>query len=328
MLQLAWPYVLLALPLPLLARWLPARGQTPAAAIRLPFFAQLQTLPAHQKGNRWALILAFLAWSFLVIACSRPQWLGEPVELPLTGRDLMLAVDISGSMNTPDMTLAQQNVTRLTTVKAIAGEFISRRQGDRIGLILFGSQAYLQAPLTFDRGTVRTFLQEAEIGLAGKETAIGDAIALALKRLRQAEANSTSQAVLILLTDGANNTGAISPLRAAALAAQEGLRIYTIGIGAEQMVTQGIFGTNRINPSADLDEVTLSRIAAETSGQYFRARSTTELEQIYQLLDQLEPNTSDQDSFRPTAELYPWPLTASMVLMLALLSGWPNRLAL
>jgi len=321
MLQFAWFYVLLALPLPLLARWLPPAARQPSAGLRLPFFAALA--PAHSSGqtSRSLQALVWLAWCLLVLAASRPQWLGEAVEFPLSGRDLVLAVDISGSMNTADMELAGKQVTRLRAVKAIAGDFIARRQGDRIGLILFGSQAYMQAPLTFDRKTVRTLLNEAEIGLAGKETAIGDAIALTLKRLHDLD---VTDRVLVLLTDGANNTGVISPIRAADLATQQNLRIYTIGVGAEEMITQGIFGTNRVNPSADLDEDTLRQIATHTDGRYFRARDTQELERIYTLLDELEPLEADTESFRPVDELYPWPLAAALLLVVLMLwvPGW------
>ncbi|MCB1718785.1 MAG: VWA domain-containing protein, partial [Candidatus Competibacteraceae bacterium] len=317
MLQFAWPYLLLILPLPLLARWLPPAAQQPSAGLRLPFYTALATQHTPTRSGRGRRALAWLIWLLLVLAACRPQWLGEPVQLPLSGRDLVLAVDISGSMNTADMELSGRHVTRLRAVKTIAGEFISRRQGDRIGLILFGSQAYMQAPLTFDLKTVRTLLDEAEIGLAGKETAIGDAIALTLKRLRDL---TVTDRVLVLLTDGANNTGVISPARAADLAAQQNLRIYTIGVGAEEMITQGIFGTTRVNPSADLDEDTLRQIADETGGRYFRARDTRELERIYALLDELEPLEADTESFRPVDELYPWPL--AMVLLLTALLVW------
>lgn len=315
MYQLAWPYVLIALILPLFIRLLPARPRQINHALLLPFYQQLASVQQPQPLNTPRLLLALLGWLLLVIAASRPQWLDEPLQLPLSGRDLTLAVDISGSMNTADMVLQNRAVTRLQAVKAIAGEFISQRQGDRLALVLFGSQAYLQAPLTFDNQTVQTLLEEAEIGLAGKETAIGDAIALTVKRLRHLQ---PEQRVLVLLTDGASNAGAISPDRAIQLASQIGLKIYTIGVGAEEMITQGIFGTSRINPSADLDEDSLRQIASATGGRYFRARDSAELKQIYQLLDQLEPVEKESDRFRPTQELYPWPLAAALLIVLIL----------
>jgi Ca-activated chloride channel family protein len=240
----------------------------------------------------------------------------------VSGRDLLLAVDISGSMRSEDMVLDGLQSTRLQMVQAVAGDFIQRREGDRIGLILFGSRAYLQTPLTFDRTTVQTLLNEAEIGLAGKETAIGDAIGLAVKRLRELPA--TSNRVLVLLTDGANNAGEVDPLRAAELAVQLDLRIYTIGVGADEMMIEGLLGANRINPSADLDEGLLQEIAARTGGRYFRARATQELEQIYQLLNALEPITVDEEVYRPVRELYPWPLGAALVLSALLALARPS----
>lgn len=314
MLEFAWPHALLALPLPLLA-WLLPRASTSASAValRVPFMAAVGGLskPSARRPSRIA--IALLIWLLLVAAASRPQFLGEPLVLPINGRDLLLAVDISGSMREQDLLLGQTPSTRLRVVQAVASDFIERRLGDRLGLILFGSRAYLQTPLTFDRKTVQALLAEAEIGLAGKQTAIGDAIGLAVKRLRPLAQESR---VLILLTDGANSAGAVEPLRAAELARQEGLRIYTIGVGADEMLVRGIFGTNRVNPSAELDEDTLRQIAAMTGGRYFRARATTELEAIYSLLDELEPVASDQETLRPIEELYYWPLALALGLSL------------
>jgi len=213
-------------------------------------------------------------------------------------------------------------VERLTAVKAVAGDFIERREGDRIGLILFGAQAYLQTPLTFDRKTVRTLLFEAAVGLAGRETAIGDAIGLAVKRLRDQPAESR---VLILLTDGANTTGSIQPLKAAELAARAGVRIYTIGVGSE---VRGPFGLPMAG--ASIDEGTLRTIAKTTGGQYFRARDVAGLQAIYSMLDELEPAASDEQTFRPVKELFQWPL-ATALLLSALLglaragTGWAER---
>jgi len=196
--EFAWPWLLAALPLPLLALLLPRAASATPAALRFPFYAALQTsLQSHTgQRSRLRLALATLAWLLLVLAAARPQLIGETVHLPISGRSLMLAVDISGSMQTEDMQINGRQLSRLTAVKLVAGEFIEQRKGDRIGLILFGDQAYLQAPLTFDRSTVRTLLDEAQIGLAGKRTAIGDAIGLAIKRLRKEPA---SNRVLILL---------------------------------------------------------------------------------------------------------------------------------
>jgi len=199
----------------------------------------------------------------------------------------------------------------LRVVKQVAGEFIQRRRGDRVGLILFGSRAYLQTPLTFDITTTATLLDESEIGLAGRETAIGDAIGLAVKRLRE---DTTAQRVLIVLTDGANTAGEMEPLQSAQFAAREEMTIYTIGVGADEMMIQDVFGSRVVNPSADLDEDALRAIAELIGGRYFRARDTAELEEIYIQLDELEPVESDQKVVRPVSEWFYWPLAAAFML--------------
>jgi len=326
MIQFAWPWAFVLVPLP----WLVYRFCTPAlaaeqAALWVPGLAPF-ACARHQQGrrrSRWQLPLALLCWLLLVGATARPQWLGEPIELPVSGRDLMLAVDLSGSMQTEDFRLGNSTVDRLTALKAVAGEFIQRRVGDRLGLILFGDQPYVQVPLTFDRQTVRQLLNEAALGLAGERTAIGDAIGLAVKRLQ----GDGARQILILLTDGANTAGQLAPLKAAELAAREQLKIYTIGIGADRMEVGGFFFNQTINPSADLDEKTLTAIAEQTGGRYFRARDTKQLAEIYAELDRLEPVERDHDVYRPISELYPWPLGAALVggLLLILLPLSPPR---
>lgn len=291
------------------------------AALRVPHikdFSAAGTVSTRVGLLSWPLWLATFAWILLVIAVARPQWVGEAIELPVSGRDLMLAVDLSGSMEREDFVVADTAVNRLTATKKVASEFIERRIGDRLGLILFGKQAYLQTPLTFDRETVKTLLNESVIGLAGKETAIGDAIGLGVKLLRQSKQQSsgkdTGEQILILLTDGANTAGEVSPLQAAELAATEGLKIYTIGIGADEMLVRSFFGSRKVNPSVDLDEDTLKAIANKTGGRYFRARDTGELQKIYALLDKLEPIVQEAQSFRPRKSLYYWPLTLAILL--------------
>ena len=314
MIHFEWPWMLLCLPLPyLIRRFMREAVTAKEAALRVPFiedFKESDSEPGRQIG-RWPLWLAILAWLLLVFASMRPQWLGEMIEIPVSGRDLMLAVDLSGSMEEKDFFLEGRKVNRLVATKYVAGNFIERRIGDRIGLILFGENAYLQTPLTLDRETVRTLLYESAIGLAGTSTAIGDAIGLAVKRLRQHE---QSNRVLILLTDGANTSGVVEPLEAAELAAGEGLKIYTIGVGADEMIVRSFFGNRKVNPSADLDEETLTAIARKTGGLYFRARDTEELEKIYQALDKLEPIERDSKRFRPRQALYYWPLGLALLL--------------
>ena len=323
MLELQWPMAFLLLPLPVLIwRFWPAAGSEDAA-LRAPFFDSWQALEGgHATGSAGSWLTGLLLitiWLTLLLAVARPTWVGEPVTLPASGRDLLLAVDLSGSMQVEDMQVGQQTVTRIAAVKQVVGDFIERRKGDRLGLILFGSNAYVQAPLTFDRATVRRFLREAQLGFAGRETAIGDAIGLAVKRLRERPAASR---VLILLTDGAHNAGEVQPFDAARLAADNGVKIHTIGIGADQMVRPGIFGSSFgsqvVNPSRDLDERSLRQIASMTGGNYFRARDPAELVNIYELLDALEPVEQETQSYRPQKSLFHWPLATAFGLSLLL----------
>ena len=315
-----WPWMFLLLPLPLLVYWFskPLAGAQ-SKALKVPFYDKInqlsrQTQSAGKARFSPTLILALLAWILLITASAQPKWSGEAISIPVSGRDLMLAVDISGSMEQTDMFFAQDPVDRLTAVKAVLLPFIRQRKGDRIGLILFGDHAYLQTPLTFDRKTIERMLLESFIGMAGQRaTAIGDAIGLAVKRLKDLPATQSESRVLILLTDGSNNAG-IAPLTAAKLARQIGIKIYTIGFGADEMIVRSFFGRQRVNPSRDLDEKTLKEIARITGGQYFRARDTHELQKIYQTLDQLEPVESDHLTYRPTKSLFHLPLSLAFVL--------------
>ena len=315
MIHFEWPLLLFALPLPLLIRWLiPAEIPVEESALKVPFLSDFSegSSQSVSQAQQWPLLLASIAWCLLVLASARPQWLGDPIEQAVSGRDLMLAVDLSASMEEQDFFINKQAVDRLTAIKAVATDFINRRVGDRVGLVLFGTNAYLQTPLTFDRKTVQTLLNEAVIGLAGENTAIGDAIGLAVKRLKSQPADSR---VLILLTDGANTAGEITPIKAAELAKDNQLKIYTIGVGADEMIVRSFFGSRKVNPSRDLDENTLVKVAESTGGKYFRARNSDELNNIYMLLDQLEPVEKDKQYFRPHSELYPWPLSLALGLV-------------
>lgn len=329
MFHLAWIWMLAVLPLPLLVmRWLP-RAANRAAAVRVPFFNEvrdLETPVRRPRAWRTNLAVAVLAWVLLVLAASRPQWVGEAEAVAVTGRDLLLAVDISESMRMEDLELDGRPADRLQIVKQIANEFIARREGDRIGLVLFGSRPYLQVPLSFDRDTVQELLAEAEIGIAGKQTAIGDAIGLAVKHFRSGE---STERVLVLLTDGANTAGELTPLKAAEIGARAGLTIYTIGVGAEVLAVRDFFGTRQINPSSDLDETVLRGIADATGGRYFRARDSAALSAVYRDLDRLEPAAEDTQSLRPTAELFFWPLALALGIVGVLAAGLaaPRRMA-
>ena len=318
MLSLAWPWMLLALPLPFLARTLlPEAHRLQEAGLRVPSIAGFAMLTDRSRSEQllnWRFWIAMFAWTLLVVAVARPERIGDELDVPVSGRNLMLAVDLSGSMDQKDFELGNRTVDRLTATKAVAADFISRREGDRIGLILFGERAYLQVPLTLDRETVKILLMEAFIGLAGEKTAIGDAITLAVKRIHDQQSDAGEQ-VLVLLTDGANTAGEIDPMKAAELAAQVGLRVYTIGIGAEQLEVASIMGgRRRVNPSADLDEETLTGIADLTGGRYFRATDTATLQDIYRLVDELEPVEEPEAGFRPVKSLYYWPLSGAFAL--------------
>jgi len=317
--SLAWPWALVALPLPLIYRYLlPEAKGLSEAGLRVPSIESFSTLRDRSGTEQllnWRFWIAVIAWMLLVLSAARPERIGEELDVPVAGRNLMLAVDLSGSMDQKDFELVGRRVDRLTATKAVASDFIERREGDRIGLILFGERAYLQVPLTLDRETVNILLMEAFIGLAGEKTAIGDAITLAVRRIHEQKKDEGEQ-VLVLLTDGANTAGEVQPLKAAQLAQLVGLRIYTIGIGAEQLeVSSLIGGRRRINPSADLDEDTLTQIAQLTGGRYFRATDTASLQDIYKLVDELEPVEEPESGFRPVKSYYFYPLGLAVLLV-------------
>ena len=324
MINFLWPWALLALPLPIIVYYLVTPASRDEAALFVPFFSLISHYSEDSSGNLRStflrrLLLIFI-WLFLVLAGTRPEYIGDPIELPTSGRDLLLAVDVSGSMGYEDMEVRGNNTTRLTTVKYVLGDFIARRKGDRLGLILFGSNAYLQTPLTFDRVTIRALLEESSVGIAGQKTAIGDAIGLAVKRLKDRPAEDR---VLILLTDGVNTAGEIEPIQAAKLAASEGIRIYTIGFGADEMTVPGFFSARKINPSADLDSETLSSIARTTGGIFQRAKSSDELREIYKAIEALEPIEQDPEIYRPTKALYYWPLSLAIIVSLVYTTAHP-----
>jgi Ca-activated chloride channel family protein len=308
---LAWPWALLALPLPWLMRWLPRRADT-APALRVPYAAGALAALGQSSSSgagRIGRLLLWLAWICLCVALARPQQLGEPIAPPQQGRQMMLAVDVSGSMSEQDMMLGAQIVQRLTAAKAVLADFLDRRAGDRVGLLIFGERAYTLTPITADLATVRNQLTDSDVGLAGRDTAIGDAIALAVKRLRE---QPEGQRVLILLTDGVSNAGVLPPLRAAELAKAEGVRVYPVAFGGDGGMS--LFGVQIAAGEDPVDEATLKRIAALTGGRAFRARNTDELAGIYAELDRLEPITAAGAAVRPRIERYAWPLALAMLL--------------
>ena len=327
MLSLIWPWVLCLFPIPIVYRLLRHPKQTTMLALRAPALAAIVGTGKIEQHSNWKklmlLALLYTCWISTLTALARPVWVGEPVSLPTSGRDILLAVDISGSMEREDMQLGGKLVNRLVAVKGVVGDFVLERNGDRLGLILFGEKAYLQTPLTFDRRTMQSLLYEAEIGFAGQGTAIGDAIGIGIKRLQDRPDNHR---VMILLTDGANNSGELDPIKAADLAARSNVKIYTIGIGGERLEEWGLFGQTTTNPSADLDENTLTDIARTTGGQYFRARNPAELSTIYERLNELEPIDQSAETIRPIASLFHWPLGLSFLsaLILFILNGKKN----
>lgn len=316
----AWPWLLLAIPLPWLVHaLLPARASR-VPALRVPWGERLRKvasgglLRATPRGVPW---LAMLAWSLLSVAAARPQALGPPIAPPQVGRDMMLAVDLSASMGEQDMDLGGRLVDRLTAAKAVLADFLDRRVGDRIGLIVFGDRAFALTPLTLDRDSVRQQLDASVVGLAGRATALGDAIALSTKRLQQ---QRTEQRVLIVLTDGVNTAGVLEPAKAAQIARDAGVRIHAIAFGGEGGGALSVFGFRLPMGGDEVDEAGLQRIAELTGGRFFRARDTEGLAGIYAEIDALEPVERQSQPMRPKIERYPWPLgTALVVGLLALL---------
>ncbi len=317
MITFQWLWAFAFLPLPLVA-WLllPAAPTPKAGALKVPFFHELEDEGLiggrGRHGRLWRVLSLALIWLLLVTAGARPTYVGPPIAVPVEGRDLMLAVDLSGSMARQDFAVSGIPMDRLSVVKAVADDFIARRKGDRVGLILFGTRAYVQAPLTFDRNVVRELLAASSIGMTGQETAIGDAIGLAIKTLRN---RPDDQRVLILLTDGANTSGMLDPIQAAELARREHVKIYTIGVGADPRTMNPWM----LNTPSDLDEDALRKIATITGGRYFRARDVQGLAGIYADIDRLEPVAGDPLYLNATQSLFQWPLGAA--LLLSLLTG-------
>lgn len=317
MTQFVYPLMFLLLPLPLLMRvLLPRVSDKKEDALKVPFFADMEALPRSGGlsvlgGLKMRRFLGALVWILLVTAAARPQWAGEPEKIPSEGRNLMLVLDISGSMNEADFVISGRPVRRWDAVQAVADNFIKKRQGDKAGVILFGERAYLYAPLTYDLKTVSDLLQEADVGMAGSQTAIGDALGLALKTMIDVPAQSK---VIVLLSDGEANAGAMRPLEAGELARKAGVKVYTIGAGSDAVQMMGLFGMVQMPRGDEIDEKTLREIAKMTGGKYFRAKNTKELLDIYKEIDALEPVKNEDIFVRPIKELFYYPLGAAFVL--------------
>lgn len=324
MFTFAWPFAFLLLPLFwIVQKYLPKLQKNNEAMLRVPFLSRIQALDHNATSSvtphYLKQIFSIIVWILFIFACANPEWVGNPLPIRQDARNIMLAVDVSRSMEIPDLERNNLTIDRLQIVKAVAARFIEKRIGDKLGLILFASNAYLQTPLTFDRKTVLNMLDDATIGLAGERTAIGDAIGLAIKKFNSENFKSR---ILILLTDGGNNSGAIDPIAAAELAKDNQIKIYTVGIGASKMIVNGIFGKQMINPSADLDEALLKKIASITQGQYFRAQDEKTLVNILEAIDQLEPISTENKTARPITALFYWPLAAALIILAILI--FPN----
>ncbi len=310
--EFVWWWALFLLPVPLLVyKLMPQENQQ--AEIKLAY------LPDNTHYNKPKQLLpktlSIGIWTLLVIACARPVWFGEPIEFQPKYRDLMLVVDLSGSMQKEDMNVDGDYTDRLTAVKKVLSDFVEQRKGDRLGVVLFGDHAYLQTPLTADRKAVIQQINQTVIGLVGKRTAIGDGIGLGTKTFIDSDA---PQRVMILLSDGSNTAGVLDPIEAAEIAKKYDATIYTVGVGAGEMMVNDFFMTRKINTAADLDEKTLTQVAELTGGQYFRARDAEQLKNIYDTINQLEPVSSDTQTWRPQSEWFPYPLSGALLLSVLL----------
>lgn len=322
MLHFSYPWMFLLLLLPFLVHYLAPAYREPRTAVKVPFLDLLSRLTGQQQNQATALVRRtrlqkvqiVLVWLALVVALARPMWMDEPIVRDLPMRDLLVALDLSGSMETRDFTDESGAISdRLTAARQVLDEFLSRREGDRVGMIFFGSAAFVQAPFTEDLVVVRELLGEAQVRMLGPRTMLGDAIGVAIQLFERSEVD---ERVLIVLTDG-NDTGSmVPPLRAAEIAADNGVTIHTVAMGDPEAAGEQA-----------LDEATLEGIAEVTGGQYFHAQDRQELEGIYQALDQLNPRKVESLSYRPEHELYFWPLGFALVLSL-LFFGLVELLAL
>ena len=319
MFQFLWPFSVLLFPLPWIVKYLSthrASGNENSDSLWVPFFDPFKKILGEIRPSisiQKIHFILILAWAFLILAAMRPQYIGKEQPLPTEYRHLMLVLDVSDSMAEQDFIINGKPVSRLHMVKVLANDFLTKRKGDAVGLTLFGEEAYIYVPLTPDIETSKKMLAEVDLGIAGSRTAMGDALALALKNMKDIPAESK---VIVLLSDGYANAGQLTPDKVLEIAKSMGVKIYTIGIGAEQIPVWSFLGMKMQNPSLDLDEKTLQKIAQETGGQYFRAKTTADLEQIYSKIDTLEPVSSDEKTVRPITELFYIPVILSMLLFM------------
>ncbi len=309
--ELAYPWVFVLLPLPYLVwRFVPPHREQ-VNAIRIPFFRQItaavgveaQAGASILKRSKFQMVAAAIIWILVLLALAKPERLGEPVLIETAARDIILALDISGSMDERDFIAPDgSRQQRLEAVKAVLSRFIADRENDRMALIVFGTRAFVQAPFTEDLQSLQGFLDQIVVGLAGPNTALGDAIGLSLRTF---EASDVEERVLILLSDGADTSSRMNPTNAAAIAVERGVTIHTIGVGDPEASGEG-----------KVDLKALEEIASTTGGAYFFAADQTALEGVYAEIDRLTPRVSETQSFRPKESLFHIPLAAAMIVLL------------
>lgn len=302
-----WAFIMLPLPMIIYRVTPPLKKVAKVHLAYVPQNAQL-SLPRHLTVK----VLSGLFWLALVIACARPVWYGEPVTTQPKHRDLMLVLDLSYSMSQQDMRQGDDYVDRLSAMKHVVSDFAQQRQGDRLGLVLFADHAYLQSPLTLDRAAISEQVDSLVLRLIGDKTAIGEGIGLATKTFIDSDA---PQRVMVLLSDGSNTSGVLDPIEAAKIANKYNATIYTIGVGAGEMMVKEFFMTRKVNTAQDLDEKSLIEIAKLTGGQYFRARNADELATIYDTINSLEPISQATQTWRPQQEWFGLPLAIALILL-------------
>lgn len=311
MFSFSYIWIFLLLPLPMILRKLTKPYQEERQAIQTPFFDELAELSGQEPGSGAIVrkqplsrqVVVGFCWCLLVAALARPQWIEQPVIKEVPSRDLLLAVDLSGSMSTEDFTSGEgKKVTRLAAVKDVLDDFLKRRKGDRVGLIFFGSAPFIQAPFTEDLDLCGELLAEAQVGMAGPKTAFGDTIGLAINMFKE---STVKDKLLIILTDGNDTSSKVEPVKAAQIAADNDIVIYTVAVGDPQAVGE-----------EKLDEKTLQSVAGTTDGHFFRAYDRKELEEIYEKIDALSTHEIETTSYRPRIDLYFWPLGIAILLSL------------
>jgi len=309
--EIAYPWVYFLILLPLFIYWLAPPFRIKSASLQVPNLEKAASITGLTprksalvtKKNKLVSILLFVIWILILMTLSSPRLVGEPELKVKTSRNFLIVADISFSMANSDWVIEGKRATRWEAIKSVMHEFIEKRTGDRMGLIFFGSSAYVQVPFTSDLKTVELLLEEADVGMAGQMTNIGKAV---VKGIEMFDQDTIKTKVMLVLTDGVDSGTEILPLDAADLAKKDSIHIYTLGIGDPE------------NSGSDLDEKTLKEISEMTNARYFRAIDTEELSEIYTELDKLEPIEYEEETFKPTTLLYHYPLTLAIIITVVL----------